>query len=306
MQDIYYASSDGKHTVHACIWQPEGQVKAVLQIIHGMEEYAARYAPFAEELTKNGILVCAEDHLGHGNTVSKEELGTYPVDHGERYVLKDIYSLTQKVKGGYAGVPYFVLGHSMGSFFCRAYIAEYGEGLDGAVIMGSGWQSRALMDVAIDVTKIIGCVKGWDSKSKLIENLAFGSYNKKFSPARTNYDWLSANEKNVDNYIADGFCGFGFKCSGFLGLFRIIRLACSKKTLKAIPDKLPLYVVSGDKDPVGGYGKGVQKLYKKLQKYGSEDVSITLYKDMRHEILNDDCKEKVTADILSFINSKIL
>ncbi|MCD8309116.1 MAG: alpha/beta hydrolase [Clostridia bacterium] len=306
MQDIYYPSSDGAHTVHACIWQPEGQVKAVLQIIHGMEEYAARYAPFASELNKCGILVCAEDHLGHGKTVQKQELGTYPVKHGEVCVLKDIYALTQKAKELAPGVPYFILGHSMGSFFCRSYIAEYGSGLSGAIIMGSGWQSRLLMDVAIDVTKIIGGVKGWNSKSKFINNLAFGSYNKKFSPARTAYDWLSVNGQNVDGYIADEYCGFGFACSGFLGLFRIIRRACSGKTVKAIPKDLPLFIVSGDMDPVGGYGKGVKKVYDKYISAGVKDVEMTLYRGMRHEILNDDCKTAVTEDIINFIDSKIL
>ncbi|MCD8372063.1 MAG: alpha/beta hydrolase [Clostridia bacterium] len=305
MQDIYYASSDGEHTVHACIWQPEGKPKAVLQIIHGMEEYAARYSPFAEALAKQGFMVCAEDHLGHGDTVKREELGNFPVDHGENYVLKDIYSLTLKAKEAAPDIPYFVLGHSMGSFFCRAYLSEYGRGLSGAIIMGTGWQSRLLMDVAIDVTKIIGGVNGWNHRSKFITKLGFGSYNNKFKPARTSVDWLSVNEKNVDAYIADELCGFGFTCSGFLGLFRIIRRACSKKTFRAIPENLPVYVVSGDMDPVGGYGKGVKKVYSKLKKYGVKDVSITLYKGMRHEILNDDCGEKVAADIISFLNGKI-
>ncbi len=306
MQDIYYPSSDGKHTVHAVIWQPEGEIKAVVQIIHGMEEYAARYAPFAEELKNQGFLVCAEDHLGHGKTVDKAELGTFPVKHGEQNVLKDIYSLTLKAKEIAPKAPYFVMGHSMGSFFCRAYLAEYSNGLSGAIIMGTGWQGRLLMDVGIDVTKIIGGIKGWNHKSKFINKLGFGSYNDKFMPVRTDYDWLSVNTQNVDSYIADEYCGFGFTCSGFLGLFRIIRRACSAKTFKAIPKDLPIYVVSGDMDPVGGYGKGVIKVYGKLKKYGVKDVSITLYKGMRHEILNDNCKEEVTKDIISFVNGKIL
>lgn len=304
MQDIFYNSSDGKNIVHAVIWLPETQIKGVVQIIHGMEEYAARYAPFAGFLTKEGFMVCAEDHLGHGKTAKEGELGYFPENHGERYVLKDIYALTLKAKEMAPDAPYFVMGHSMGSFFCRAYLAEYGSGLSGAIIMGSGYKPQALMDTAIFVTEIIGTFKGWHSKSKLVNNLAFGSYNKKFN-GNTGYEWLSRNGQNVQNYIKDPYCGFGFTLGGFLGLFRIIKRACAKKTLKAIPQNLPMLVVSGDKDPVGDYGDGVIKLGIKLRSTGHKDVLTKLYPDMRHEILNDDLKEEVQEDILNFLTDKI-
>ena len=304
MQEIYYPSSDGKSNVHACIWAAEGECKAVLQIIHGMAEYAARYAPFAEKLTKLGITVCAEDHLGHGKTASdKDDLGYFAKQKGYAPVLSDIAALTEIMRAKYSGVPYFVMGHSMGSFFCRKYISIFGKELAGAIIMGTGFMSGALTGVAKLATSTVAAFKGWKHRSKLINNLAFGSYNKRFE-GRTEYDWLSANEQNVDRYIADELCGVPFTCNAFYGLFSIITEACKNSTIKATPSELPILLLSGKDDPVGGYGKGVIKFYDKLEKFG-KNVSMTLYDGFRHEILNDDCAVLVEEDIADFITSLI-
>ena len=304
MQNIYYPSSDGKDNVHACIWAAEGECKAVLQIIHGMAEYAERYAPFGEKLSKLGITVCAEDHLGHGRTAKdKDDLGYMADAKGYAPVLSDIASLTEIMRIKYQGVPYFVLGHSMGSFFCRKYISIYGKELAGAVIMGTGFMGGALTGTAKLLTQTVATFKGWRHRSKFINNLAFGSYNKRFE-GRTEYDWLSVNQENVDKYIADELCGVPFTCNAFYGLFSIIHEACKGSTIKAIPETLPLLLVSGKDDPVGNYGKGVIKFYDKLSKYG-KNVSMTLYEGYRHEILNDDCAPLVEDDIIEFINSLI-
>lgn len=304
MQEIYYPSSDGVSTVHACIWAAEGECKAVLQIIHGMAEYAARYSHLAESLAKQGVTVCAEDHLGHGKTAAdKADLGYFSKQKGYAPVLSDIASLTEIVRGKYPNVPYFVMGHSMGSFFCRKYITVYGKELCGAIIMGSGFMSCALTGTAKFLTRTVAAFKGWRHRSKFINNLAFGSYNKRFE-GRTEYDWLSKNEQNVDDYIADEFCGVPFTCNGFYGLFSVISEACKAKTVKDVPTELPILILSGKDDPVGGYGKGVIKLYDKLSTSG-KDVSMTLYEGGRHEILNDDCAAAVEEDISEFINSSI-
>ncbi|MGN0807363.1 MAG: alpha/beta fold hydrolase [Candidatus Coproplasma sp.] len=304
MQEIYYPSSDGKHNVHACIWPAEGECRAVLQIIHGMAEYAYRYAPVGEKLASLGITVCAEDHLGHGKTAQdKEDLGYMADQKGYAPVLSDIASLTEIVHSKYQGVPYFVLGHSMGSFFCRKYISIYGKELAGAIIMGTGFMSGALTGLAKLLTRCVAAFKGWRHRSNFINNLAFGSYNKRFE-GRTEYDWLSVNKDNVDRYIEDELCGVRFTCNAFFGLFSIINQACKNSTIKEIPDNLPLLLVSGKDDPVGNYGKGVIKLYDKLCKYG-KNVSMTLYEGYRHEILNDDCAPLVEDDIVEFIDSLI-
>lgn len=304
MQDIFYPSKDGKNTIHACIWRPEGEIKGCVQIIHGMAEYAARYTPFAEFLNSHGFLVYADDHLGHGQSVKSEEDFGYM---GKNYetVIADIRELQLTVQKEVKDVPFFILGHSMGSFFCRKYISLYGKDFKAAVIMGSGFKSKATLNTALFAVKLNALFCGWHHRSKIIKNLAFGSYNKKFKPARTANDWLSKNPENVDNYEADKLCGFDFANGGYYVLFSIIKQACSKKTIEAVPKDLPVYFVAGQDDPVGDYGKGVEKAAAKFKKAGVKEVSLTLYPDSRHEILNDDCKNQVSEDVLNFYISHL-
>lgn len=301
MEHIYFPSHDGVTTIHACIWKPEGEIKGVVQIIHGMCEYAERYAPFAEFLNARGFLVCADDHLGHGQSVKSEnELGYFTKQRDVDIVLSDIRALNLAVKKQTEGKPYFVLGHSMGSFICRKYISLYGKEFAGAVIMGTGFKNRFTLDSALFLVRMNALFCGWKHRSKMIKKLAFGSYNKKFAPARTANDWLSKNPENVDAYESDALCGFDFTDNGYNFLFNIIKQACSSKVLDRTPKNLPVYFVAGAMDPVGDYGKGVIKAKNKFIEYAVKDVSITLYDDCRHEILNDDCKEQVYGDLIAF------
>ncbi len=304
-EHIYYPSEDKKTTVHACIWRPRGKATGVLQIIHGMAEYAERYARFAEFLAERGFLVCAEDHIGHGQSViSGEDLGYFADGDATDIVLSDISRLTSIVKEQTGSLPYFVLGHSMGSFFCRCLIAKRGEDYDGAIIMGTGFQPPFVAGFAKFVARTVALFKGWRHRSPLIDGLAFGSYNKKFQ-GRTPFDWLSADSDNVDRYIADELCGVMFTCSGFYTLFSVLKRACSDKTINAVPKDLPVFLVSGGDDPVGAYSAGVIKLYDKFNACGVSDVEMTIYNDCRHEILNDFCAPSVMEDILSFMTGHI-
>lgn len=302
--EVYYSSSDAKTNIHACIWQPEGEVRAVLQIIHGMAEYVERYAPLAIALAKCGILVCAEDHLGHGKSVSAEtEYGYFADEKGCMSVLRDIRTLTEKMKEKYEGKPYFILGHSMGSFFARKYISLYGNELSGAIIMGTGYKDAVTCGAGKFMCSLIALFKGWHYRSTLINNMAFGAYNKRFG-GRTEFDWLSSVDKNVDAYIADPLCGIPFTLNGFYGLFDVLGEACAHRTIAATPSSLPIFLVAGADDPVGDYGKGVEKLYGKFNKLG-KDAMLKLYEGCRHEILNDVCGEEVISDISAFIQDKI-
>lgn len=279
-------------------------MKGVLQIIHGMAEYAARYAPFAEAMTKYGFLVCAEDHLGHGESVQTEDdLGYFNDAHDWSVVIADIRTLTETVKKEVGDKPYFVLGHSMGSFFCRKYISLYGKDFSGAVIMGSGFKSKLTLNTALTMVRLNALFCGWRNRSQWIKNLAFGSYNKKFKGKGN--DWLSENPDNVIAYDNDRLCGVDFTNNGYYILFSIIRQACSGKTIDAVPKDLPVYFVAGADDPVGDYGKGVVKAYRKFVKAGVKDVSIKLYEHSRHEILNDHCKDEVTQDIAAFLKNRL-
>ena len=302
MNEIFYPSHDGKTTIHACIWRPEGEIKGVVQIIHGMCEYAERYTPFAEFLNSKGYLVCAEDHLGHGASVTDgKELGFFNAQRSTKIIIDDIRALHLAVKKQTGDKPYFILGHSMGSFFCRKYISLYGGELDGAVIMGTGFKGGAMLNFALALVRLNALFCGWHHKSKLITKLAFGSYNKRFKPKRTEYDWLSKEEENVNKYLDDPLCGFPFTDNGYHILFSIMKDACSHKTIEAVSKNLPVFLVAGKDDPVGDYGKGVIKLKRKFDGAEIKDVSLKLYDGARHEILNDFCKEEVQSDILAFI-----
>lgn len=304
MEDIYFPSHDGVTTIHACIWKPNGEIKGVVQIIHGMAEYAERYAPFAEYLNSKGYAVCADDHLGHGLSVcGKDDLGYFNKQKSTDIVIEDIRTLQLKVKEETGNKPCFILGHSMGSFFCRKYISLYGKDFDGAIIMGSGYKGKVTLNFALFAVKLNALFCGWRNRSKLIKNLAFGSYNKRFKPARTENDWLSKDPVNVDRYEADNLCGFPFTDNGYYILFNIIKQACSRKTVDAVPKDLPVFFVAGADDPVGDYGRGVKKAKEKFVKAGVKDVTIKLYPDARHEILNDDCKAEVREDIFAFIEN---
>lgn len=306
MKEIYYPSHDGVTQIHACLWVPEGEVKGVVQIIHGMCEYAERYTPFAEYLNSKGFLVCAEDHLGHGKSVvSEENLGYFLKSRDYDIVIRDIRALQLAVKKQVGDKPYFILGHSMGSFFCRKYISLYGEDFNGAIIMGSGFKSKLTLYTALTAVRLNALFFGWKHRSKLIKKLAFGNYNKKFKPQRTENDWLSQNTENVDKYNEDKYCTFMFTNNGYNVLFNIIKDACSHKTINAVSKDLPVYFVAGKDDPVGDYGKGVTKAFEKFKKAGVKDVDMKLYEGGRHEILNDDCKQTVSDDILAFITSHI-
>lgn len=306
MENIYYPSKDGKNTIHACIWRPVGEIKGVVQIIHGMAEYAERYSPFAEFLAQNGYLVCAEDHLGHGKSAKNEEdLGYFNDQKDIEIIISDIRELQLLIQEKTGNIPYFVLGHSMGSFFCRAYISMFGTDVSGAIIMGSGFKGKLLLNTALCMVNLNALFKGWRNRSKFINSLAFGGYNKKIKPVKTENDWLSVNPENVGIYQADPLCGFKFTNNGYKILFSIIKKACSSKTIKATPKDLPVLLVAGEDDPVGDYGKGVLKTHQKFKTAGIKDLSVKLYSNSRHEILNDNCKDEVYKDILNFINSHI-
>ncbi len=285
MQEISYPSSDGKNIIHACVWRPQGLVKGVVQIIHGMCEYVERYTPFAEFLCGEGYVVCGEDHLGHGKSAaSAEDLGSFGERADFNEVISDIRALHLRMKEEYPDVNYYILGHSMGSFFCRNYIARYGGELTAAVVMGTGYKSKPVLGFALFAVRLNALFCGWKNRSKLIKNLAFGSYNKRFGGKKN--AWLSCDEPNVARYNVDGYCNFDFTDNGYRVLFSVMKAACASKTVKAVPESLPVLFVSGADDPVGGYGKGVSKIYKKFVKAG-KNARMILYPGARHEILNE-------------------
>lgn len=306
-EEFYFESRDGKTQIHAIRYTPDdGEIKGVFQIIHGMSEHFSRYEDIAEFLTSKGFVVTGDDHLGHGGSVGEDGLKGYFCDQDPAtVVVRDVHRLKKMTQELYPGKPYFIMGHSMGSFIARNYIMRYGTGIQGAVIMGTGNQSKALINVSKFVAGFQKLFFGDKHPAMFINNLAFGGYNKRIENPKTPFDWLSVNEENVQRYIEDPDCGFLFTVNGFRTLFELIGRLLSKKNLEKVPAGLPLLFVSGAEDPVGDYGKGVTAAKNALTAAGVMDIEMKLYPGLRHEILNEKERDEVKEDIYNWLLKKM-
>lgn len=294
-------SSDGRSGLHAVLWAPEGEVRQLVLISHGMTEHILRYDPFARFLAENGIAVIGHDHLGHGKTVQDGRYGYFADEKGHVCVIKDLHRTAGRICTMYPGRPLYMLGHSMGSFFLRRYITLYGEELAGAIIMGTGDQAFPVVAAGKLIAGMIGAIRGKEYQSRWMHQLVLGNYNRSFMPARTENDWLSKDWESVDRYCSDPFCNFKFTASAYCDFFNIMMDLKLRRQEDRIPKSLPLYILSGAKDPVGEFGRGVKRVYRRYQRLGIRDTEMILYPDDRHEILNETDKEEVWHDILSWI-----
>lgn len=302
-REFTFASGDGRTKIHAVEWRPEkGEVCGVLQIFHGMVEFIERYEEAAEYLTEKGFVVVGNDHLGHGTSiVSKEEYGFFCEENGNAVVLGDLRKLHKKTRNKWPGVPYFILGHSMGSFLLRQYLSMYGDELDGAVIMGTGTQPAPVLKAGQKLCTLFAKLRGWHYRSRLIDSMAFGGYNKRFRPGRTDKDWLTKDGTIVDAYLADERCTFRFTVNGYYNLFVSIEDACSRETMEKMPKDLPVLFMSGAEDPVGDFGKGVEQVRRQFEAAGLTDVTWILYENDRHEILNETDRAVVLRDLYAWL-----
>lgn len=308
MTEFTFLSTDGKTQLHGMRWEPEGgSVRAVLQICHGVAEHIARYDAFARYLNGLGIAVVGHDHLGHG--LSLPEGGT-PIYFGAgntwNTVVDDIYVLHQRIRLWYPDVPLCIMGHSMGSFLTRTYLIRYPGTVKAAVIMGTGWQPKAVIAGGMAVAKAVGAVVGENGTSDLVTNLAFGAYNKLFAPNRTSCDWLSADEGNVDAYMADPLCGADATVGLFRQMLSGIRFNQKLSNLRQMDPRIPVLFVAGEKDPVGDCGNGVRRTYQEFRRAGVQDCTLKLYPGLRHEILNEKAQQQqIFEDIGQWLTSKL-
>ena len=308
-EELYFDSRDGKTRLHAVRYAPDdpGQVRCVLQIVHGMAEYVERYEEFAEFLVERGFIVTGDDHLGHGKSVGQDgKYGYFCGQDPATVVVRDVHRLKKMTEALYPQVPYVIMGHSMGSFITRNYMYRYGTGIEAAVVMGTGMQPKGTLMAAKAVARIQGLFCGSSHVSRLIDKLAFGAYNKKISEPRTGFDWLSRDDSRVERYIADPLCGFTFTVNGFATLFELVSRLYSRENLSRIPKGLPVLMVSGDADPVGDYGRGVRKAYDSLKTAGLENVTLKMYEGGRHELLNETNRREVMQDIYDWIEGVVL
>lgn len=301
-----FVSKNGSTEITYYLYEPISAPRAILQLSHGMAEYIERYEPFIRFLAEHGILVAGNDHLGHGNSVkSKEDYGYFAEKDGYRYLYQDLHQLTEIVTARYPSLPTLLLGHSMGSFVARAYLAEYGDELDAAILVGTSGKNP-LVNGGLLLSSLAMKRSGAKTPSPFLDKMAFGSYNKRFQPQRTSFDWLSGDPLEVDRYLEDPKCGFLFTAGGFHDLFSLLKLVSSDACMDRYPKELPLYFLSGALDPVGNYGKGVQETCYRLKKKGIKTVLLKLYPEGRHEIINELNKSEVYEDILKIVNTYAL
>lgn len=299
------ASTDSKNNLNVIIWETEKEPIGVLQIVHGMAEYIDRYDNFAKYMTEHGFNVIGHDHLGHGHSVSDEhDYGFFAEENGDKIIIEDMHSVTQYAREKWEELPNFILGHSMGSFCLRQYLTKYSNDVFGAIIMGTGWipSTAALLGKTIATNTCKS--KGSHTVNPLLIKLTLEPYNKPFAPARTNCDWLSRDEKQVDLYVNDKLCGFDFTAGAYKDFFTILEKIAKNRQLIGMRKSLPILITSGSVDPVGGK-KACEKLNAQYKRCGIDDVTLKLWENDRHEILNELDKSDVYRYICNWLKSKI-
>ena len=304
----YKIKTTDNQEIHVYEWTPEDEqsVKAVLQIAHGMAEHAARYEDFALFLNKHGFAVFGNDHKGHGKTAGTlENLGYFADENGFQKVVNDMRSLTDKINERFPDKPVFLLGHSMGSFLSRYYGIENSSKIKGLILSGTAGHPGMLGKVGKMLSSIIIAFNSRKSQTPLMTKLSFGAFNNAFKPNRTEYDWLSRDNEQVDKYVNDLFCGTIFTVGFYNDLLGGLLLVNDQTEINKTSEKLPVYLIAGDKDPVSENGKGITEVFEKHKKAGVKDVEMKLYPDARHEILNETNKDEVYNDILNWLEKHL-
>lgn len=306
MQHLTLHSSDGRTILHAAKWAPEGTPIAVLQIAHGMVEYIERYDAFARFMCAQGFLVVGHDHIGHGASIrGAGDWGHFADKDGFTFVVEDIKRLHAHIASEYPQLPYFLLGHSMGSFAVRNVLLNPPEDLCGALILGTGNQSPALLRAGKQLAGAMCAVYGPRHRSKLLTYLALGSLNRPFREEGLENAFLTRDQHIVYSYNAEPRCSFRFTAASYQSMFTAMLRLHDAQALSGMPRELPLFVASGMADPLGGMGKDIKKLAESYQALGVRDVTLKLYPDCRHELLNELDRETIYADILAWLKAHI-
>lgn len=292
-------------------WLPEGEIKACMIISHGMAEHGKRYERFADVMTKSGYAVYCEDHRGHGETAKMAvasgtgKFGYLADKKGFFRVVDDIHEEVGKLKEWHPGKKIVLFGHSFGSFVTQCFIEKYGKDIDSVVICGTAGPAYALVGFASVIGAVVNVFAPRKKVSKFMDKAAFGAYNNKIKKPRTQVDWLSRDEAEVDKYIADDWCGFVCTVGFYRDLFAGLTFIHKKNHMKMVPADLPVLFIDGTADPVGAYSKTVVKLSEIYKANGVRDVTLKLYEDARHELLNETNRDEITQDVLSWVESKV-
>jgi alpha-beta hydrolase superfamily lysophospholipase len=309
--EFTFLSSNEKTKIHAIECLPkDGKYSRIFQMIHGMYEYIERYLPFFEYLTTKGFIIVGHDHLGHGQSInSKEDLGYFGKPNPNDLLIQDIHILRSRTLEKYPNLPYFICGHSMGSYLLREYICSYSERLAGIILLGTGYLSTCMSSIAITYIKIMACFKGTHHRSKFTKKISMevGPY-KKYDMKRIdlNNSWITRDPEIVRMYNEDKKVDFEFTLNGFLGMTEAILFSCNPSNVIKVKKDLPILFVSGNCDPVGDNGEGVKKSYEMMKMVGSLDVTMKLYENDRHEVLNELNRDEVYEYIRAWLDEKTL
>ncbi len=300
-QELTFRSSDGKHRIYACYFLPKGNIRAVVQIVHGMNDNIHRYKRLISYLTAHGIAVCGNDHLGHGKTAcTPEERGFFASENGWLYVLKDVRRMTLLVRRRFPRLPVFLLGHSMGSMLARLYVTRFANDLAGLICLGTTGTQK-LVGVGEAFAACTAKVQGDHAKKTLIPFLAFHNYCSHFPKEEGPLAWISRDIAMLAERAADDDGDFGFSAAAYRDMFHMVSLISSKKWYEAYPTDLPTLLASGMEDALGNYGKGVREVSDKLRARGVCDLCCYLYPHMRHELHNDPDSELFFSDVYEWI-----
>ena len=299
LKTVPFRSSTGTE-LHRHIWQPEGEIRGILQLTHGMAEHIARYDSLGKYLAEKGFLVVGHNHLGHGETASVR--GFFARKNGWDALLADMHTVRGETQREHPKAPYFLLGHSMGSFLTRCYLQTHSKGLKGVVISGTGAFSALEVHLGLILSKSLMLLGRGGKPAKIVDTLAFSANNKPFAPAQTPFDWLSRDAALVKAYVDDPLCGFVFTANGYHDLFT--GLARLTRPEPGMDTSVPMLFLSGARDPVGKSGAGMKKVAEKYRSTGVKDITVKLYPEARHEVLNETNRQEVFFDLAAWLEEK--
>lgn len=300
-------TSDGKDQLQivANRWEPDVPARAAVQIAHGMAEHIDRYDAFAKSLVQQGFVVYGNDHRGHGRTAGEEDRGWFAEENGFEQVVQDLHRLTQIIHREQPGLPLFLFGHSMGSFLARRIIQLHGDEYQGVILCGTGGDPGWVGKLGLGLASREVRKKGSRTPSPMMAKLVTGGFNRKLRPRRTEADWLSRDEEEVDQYLADPLCGGVLTAGFYRDLLAGLILIHRKENMELTPKSLPILLIAGEDDPVGDFGKGVRRVAEGYRRAGIKDLTCKLYPGARHELLKELNREEVVQDLIDWLEERV-
>ena len=302
---FHYPSARDGCSIHALEWAPEGPPRGIVHLVHGISEHIGRYDETARFLAEHGFLVCGEDHLGHGRTVTDGSYGFFAPENGWTLAARDVRALRKLEGARHPNLPYFLLGHSMGSFLTRTYLILWPGTVSGAVLMGTGQEPAPLVALGKRISALECRRLGPRGVSPLVHTLSLGAYNRRFRPSRTPSDWLSRDPAEVDAFLADPLCQSRPTVSLFRDMMGGLQLIARRDQLARMDPSVPGCFLSGQEDPVGGMGRGVEQVVRMFQDAGCRDLSLHLYPGARHELFHEQNRREVWADLLDWLEDRL-